>query len=155
MGTTPTARTIKYRRNNITAMDYKQIKTLKGQVENILQDYPETRDSDVLLTCRIWVLFFPHFIKREGDPQTGTAYVYLKHLADLPREDNVKRVRAHFQNDRHQYLPRTWAVAKARKITEDEWRVAMGYPTKDTTGTGAPTYVPPSETKRSQGNLMH
>lgn len=125
-------------------MSYENIKTLKGQVESVLQDIPETRNSDIALTIEIWRRFFPDKIRTlDGG---AVEYVSLGSLYSLPREDNVKRVRAMFQNVQKKYLPTKWEVAKARGIEEDEWRTALGYPTKESTGTGDPSYEPPSST---------
>lgn len=123
-------------------MNYKKIKNLKQAVHDILRDTPATRNSDVLLTIEVWRKFFPKVIKMGQSEKEG---IWLEDLYWLPREDNVKRVRAHWQNDMGMFLPTEWVIAKARKIAEDEWRVAMGYPTKDTTGTRQPSFIPPSE----------
>ena len=71
----------------------------------------------------------------------------------LPREDNVKRVRAFWQNDKKKFLPTVLEVAIARRINEDEWRVAMGYPTKATTGTPTPSWTPVSEIPKEVTDL--
>ena len=60
--------------------------------------------------------------------------VMLKELFELPREDNIKRIRAKIQNDEKRLLPTKWEVARKRGILEDEWRVAMGYPSKNCAG---------------------
>lgn len=132
-------------------MSYDAIKTLKGMVESVLADTPETRNSDIALTIAIWRRFFPSLVRQEKhhDGRTyslGEEYVRVKDLFELPREDNVKRVRAMFQNEKKLYLPTSWEVAKGRGLEEDEWRVAMGYPTKETAGTGEPSFTPPSRT---------
>ena len=119
------------------SINYRQIKTLKGQVEHCLKNYPDTRNSDITLTIQIWREFYPEKVIGEA--------VALKDLYELPREDNVKRARAYFQNDKKLYWPTSLEIAKKRGILEDEWRVAMGYPTKATTGTPQPQYTPPSE----------
>lgn len=124
-------------------MNYQDIKTLKGQVEYCLRAYPETRNSDITLTIQIWREFYPERMRKLGERMA----VELKDLYDLPREDNVKRARAYFQNDKKLYLPTELSIAKRRGILEDEWRVAMGYPTKATTDTPAPSWTPPSEKK--------
>jgi hypothetical protein len=98
------------------------ISTLKRMVESVLQDTPAARDSDITLTIEIWKRFYPQRV------YGGT--VRLTDLYDLPREDNVKRVRAKFQNEDKLYLPTTWEIAKARGIEEDVWRTALGYPPK-------------------------
>lgn len=52
--------------------------------------------------------------------------VLLEDLFDLPREDNVKRIRAKF-NEEGLYLPTSEEVAKRRNMNIPEWREAMGY----------------------------
>lgn len=105
-----------------------RIRNLKANVLAILEAVPESRDSDIRLMIEVWRRYYPQRIKKGS---TGEEGVWLKDLYDLPREDNVKRVRAQIQNVEHQFLPTSWSVAKQRKIEEDRWRVAMGYPPKD------------------------
>lgn len=100
-------------------------KTVKAMVEEVLRNEPETRNSDVLLTRKVWERFFP---QRIIETVRGPA-VLLASLNDLPREDNVKRVRAKF-NQEGKYYPTDWKVAKGRGMEENEWRAALGYPTK-------------------------
>jgi len=121
-------------------MDYRDIKTLKGQVKFCLEQFPETRDSDIGLTIQIWLTFYG-----EG----GGGSIELKKLYELPREDNVKRVRAYFQNVKKICLPTNENVARARGINIDEWRVAMGYPIETTSETKKPSWVPSSEKERA------
>lgn len=128
-------------------MGYKEIKTLKGQVEHCLREHPSTRNSDILLMTILWREFYPTQIVEVY----GVAHISLSALYVLPREDNIKRVRAQFQNDKGLYLPTDWKVAQKRGIAEDEWRVALGFPTKETTGTDQPSWTPPSE----QGECSH
>ncbi len=97
---------------------------LKQKVEAILRDVPASRDSDVTLTIEIWKEYFPKLVLTS--PTTGRQAVLLSSLYDLPREDNVKRIRAHFQNDLLKYLPTSLEVAKQRKISEEVWRKTMG-----------------------------
>ena len=99
------------------------MRKLKAQVEYCLDTFPETRNSDIALTLAIWRQYFPTRIRKGASGEEG---VWLKDLYDLPREDNVKRVRAKFQNEQNLYLPTDWKVAKQRKINEDKWRVALG-----------------------------
>lgn len=111
-------------------------------VEQVLKDMPEARNSDITLMCEVWQRFYPLKVKCGASGEKG---VWLKDLYELPREDNIKRVRAQFQNDKGLYLPTEWRIAKQRGINEDEWRVSLGYPTKQTTGTPVPSWTPPSE----------
>lgn len=126
----------------IFSMHYRAIKNLKQKVHDILRDEPETRNSDITLMITVWKKHCPKYIKRGNSGEEG---VWLKDLYELPREDNIKRVRAYWQNVQKKHLPTEWEVAKARGILEDEWRVAMGYPLKETAGTGTPSWVPQSE----------
>lgn len=96
-------------------------------VEACLRNIPETRNSDVTLMIEIWKRYFPHKL---FSPERLA--VRLCDLYDLPREDNIKRVRAQF-NSEGKYYPTDWKVAKARGLKEDEWRVALGYPAKAAT----------------------
>lgn len=99
-------------------IDYKQIKTIKAQVEYILKTRPETRNSDAELT-EIVTNFFEHPDK-------------------LKIAETCRRTRQWF-NQHRQYLPTNEKVAKQRKINIDEWRVALGYPTQ------FGSFIPPSE----------
>lgn len=96
---------------------------LREQVETILKDVPETRNSDITLMIQIWKRFYPGRLKKTS---TGDLGVYLKDLYDLPREDNIKRIRAQF-NAEYKYLPTDYKIMKQRRINEEMWRRALGY----------------------------
>ncbi len=104
---------------------------LTAQIENILKTYPDTRNSDITLTLYVWMFGYSHLIGGMWDAQEAPSYrgatVELKHLFELPREDNVKRIRAKF-NAQGLYWPTDLKIAKARGIQEDKWREFMGYP---------------------------
>jgi hypothetical protein len=101
------------------------IPRLKKMVELTLKENPtyrgiEARNSDIVLMIIIWQRWY----------SVGTnddSVVHLHRLFDLPREDNIKRVRAVFQNTEHRYLPTNWDVAKKRGIERDRWESALGY----------------------------
>lgn len=98
---------------------------LKKMVEYILDENPkyrgvQARNSDIALTILIWQRWY----------SVGTnedSVVHLYRLFDLPREDNVKRVRAVFQNTEHKYLPTSLEVLKKRGIEREYWEDALGY----------------------------
>lgn len=106
----------------------KRIQTLKRMVEEVLQDIPETRDSDIRLTIEIWKRFYPQRILMSA---TNREMVALDSLYDLPREDNVKRIRAKFQNDPEMplYPPTKLEIALERGFNEETWKKALGYAT--------------------------
>lgn len=99
------------------------MKTLNDQVRYCLQHYPDTRNSDITLTMHIWKEFY----KDKLTVVDGVLAIRLRDLFDLPREDNVKRVRAHIQNDLHEFVPTNWEVAKQRKMLQHEWKQYLGY----------------------------
>ena len=100
-----------------------QFKTLIQKVEHVLEEFPETRNSDVALTIQIRKVFFESDLKYNVFKDTH--YVDVKKLFKLPREDNVKRIRARIQNKQHRFLPTKLSVVKKRKINEELWRQMM------------------------------
>lgn len=100
-------------------------KSLREKVEAVLKENEATRNSDITLTIEIWRRFYPGAILTGN---SGRQAVLLESLYKLPREDNVKRYRAKFQNDELKYLPTIPEVAKQRGINESVWRAQMGAP---------------------------
>lgn len=121
-------------------------------VETILRNKPETRNSDITLMLEIWSHFFPHLVRTSA--ASGKRGVWLEDIYNLPREDNIKRVRAKL-NAEGKYFPTDWKVAKARGIKEDQWRAELGYPTKSDTvhPTKTESYMD-EERNFNQGRLM-
>ncbi len=99
-----------------------EIENLKTQVETILREFPESRNSDITLMIELWKRYYPDTVITEG--------LYLKDLYDLPRESAIGRVRRSIQNDAKRtaemrYLPTSKEVAKQRGINESIWWLAM------------------------------
>lgn len=92
--------------------------TLRKQVEYILDQHSVTRNSDIYLTVAIWKNFYPDKVYQN---ESNKDYVYLSDLLELPREDNIKRIRADIQNRQHRYLPTDRKILKQRKINEIFW----------------------------------
>jgi hypothetical protein len=96
-------------------------------VEIILDENPkflgvEARNSDIALTVLIWQRWY--LGEKERDDY---GKVFLARLFDLPREDNVKRIRAVYQNTEHKYLPTDPSILIKRGIEEAYWFDALGY----------------------------
>ncbi len=105
--------------------------TLRDQIKVVLEEVPETRNSDIALMIHVWKRYYSGKIGG-WDPQDGDnleGHVSLKDLFDLPREDHVKRIRADF-NSKGFYWPTEPAIAEARGINEAQWREKLGYPEK-------------------------
>lgn len=104
-----------------------RINTLETQVLAVLAKDEASRNSDIRLTKVLWYTYHrSHF--KEID---GKWYVGVDSLNVLPREDNIKRVRAKIQNEKHLFLPTDPAVAEKRNWNMDAWREYLGYPTGD------------------------
>jgi len=95
---------------------------LKEKVLQGLIQCPEARDDDIKLTNWVWLNYYTDRISKN---EQGEYVVRLIDLYKLPREDNVKRIRAHIQNVEHNYLPTSEEVRKKRKISEQEWRIYL------------------------------
>jgi hypothetical protein len=91
------------------------IKRLKREVEDILKSYPETRNSDIALTIMVWKIYYNVDNK-----------IYLQELYSLPSQDNIKRIRAKF-NEKGLYLTELPEVRRKRHQKEEEWRSILGY----------------------------
>lgn len=101
------------------------ITNLVHQIDFILSTEPETRNSDITLTIAIWKRYFPKFIIHSE--KTNKDYVEITTLFDLPREDNIKRVRAKIQNEERRYLPTDPAIFLERAKLSKDWREFLGY----------------------------
>jgi hypothetical protein len=98
---------------------------LKKMVEYILDENPkyngiEARNSDIALMILIWQRWYS--VGTNSD-----SIVHLQRLFDLPRQDNVKRARALFQNVEHKYLPTNLETLRYRRIEQAYWEEALGY----------------------------
>ena len=126
-------------------MNLSDIKVLKDQVEYFLRNEPVARDSDAMLTLKIWSKWYPANLNGfSSDVLNGDMLGALANLRELPSQDNIKRARAAF-NQQGKYYPTNWQIAKRRGIEEDKWRIAMGYPPKQETSrpTRAESYMDP------------
>lgn len=93
---------------------------LKKQILEVLKEYPQSRDSDQWLTIKIWAKYYPSRIHL--NELTNDKYIFLKDIMEMPREDNVKRIRAVIQNEENKFLPTSLKVVKKRKINEQKWK---------------------------------
>ena len=80
----------------------------------------EARNSDIALTILIWQRWYNVSDKSDG-------VIHLHRLFDLPREDNIKRIRAIIQNVEHKFYPTKWEIAKKRNIERERWEQGLGY----------------------------
>ena len=102
--------------------------TLKKQILYILEQYPETRNSDIALTIKIW----QHFTKKLVYSERNKAYyVKVNDLYEMQREDHIRRVRAKIQNEEGLFLPTDPKVIKIRKQQAKIWRKNLGYRTQE------------------------
>lgn len=94
---------------------------LKFKILHCLEKYPQTRNSDIDLTTKVWYEFHnSHLISINGKE-----YVSVLDLFELPREDHIKRIRAKIQNEQHLFLPTDEKILKQRKLLAEKWRIDM------------------------------
>lgn len=65
-------------------------KSVQAKVAKILSEEPETRDSDLHLTIRVFERYYPQFIT-DGS-------IKLTDLFNVPKQYDIQRIRAHIQN---------------------------------------------------------
>jgi len=88
-----------------------------------LENFPETRNSDIALTLKVWQYFTDKVVWSE---KTNSHWVQIKDLFDLPREDHIKRVRASL-NAVGMFMPTDPKVIEARNKSKKQWREELGY----------------------------
>ena len=121
--------------------------TLRDQIIDVLDQYPETRNSDRQLQAILWVTYYGSLLKRV-ERSNGTAEYYAPVLLErdignsysfekmtcevsgrfmeLPLGETVKRHRAYIQNTLGQYLPTDQDVLSQRGMLEEEARDHFG-----------------------------
>ena len=102
--------------------------TLDTQVRAILKNHEPSRNSDITLMIQLWIRFYPRLLKQINELGHTQLYVRLTDLRTLPREDNIKRIRAKIQNVEKKYPPTDPAIAKRRGWEIEEWRKYLNYP---------------------------
>lgn len=109
---------------------------LRKMIETTLEKYPFTRNDDVRLMLYIWREYYSNKVHRltPDSPTDKQAYVFIKDIPELPREDHVKRLRAIIQNVEGRFLPTDPEVIKQRKINVAKWkdRIQPQIPYKET-----------------------
>lgn len=100
---------------------------LKNQVSHILSHFPEARNSDIRLTIELWKNYYPNYIIANTSYGVDNPLIAIKDLFELPREDNIKRIRAKIQNEDREFLPTDIKVFIERARASDEWRRFLGY----------------------------
>ena len=96
---------------------------IKQQVEWVLANLPETRNSDIALTIALWKKYYPAYIKVATKESGGAEFgIYLSSLYTLPTQESIKRIRALIQNDEHKFLPTEEKIRRARRIKEEWYR---------------------------------
>lgn len=94
------------------------MRNLKEKVKHCLEIDKQSRNSDIRLTNKIYLEYYPEKIVKLTD---GSVAVRLRDLYDLPREDDVKRIRALF-NSKGLYMPTDPEVLNKRRLNEIKWR---------------------------------
>lgn len=101
-------------------MRKREYQQLHARILALLKEYPDTRNSDIYLTLKFWLKHFSHKLDLT-DPKNPT--VSFQAIRDvLPREEHIRRIRAHIQNIEKKYPPTSWEVAKQRRWNQETWK---------------------------------
>lgn len=131
------------RRALLAAVAESRLGRMEQRVAYILQQYPETRDSDTALGIRYWRRFQPNVLE-EWDR------LDLDVLYDLDRIETISRIRRHIQNDlrlftssahtrerRDEMQMELYQYLAAQRHTESEIRFYLD----ETCGDGKSNYI--------------
>ena len=88
---------------------------LKNKVESVLRDVPATRNSDRLLSVRLWKKYYP------GAFTEDKKYIKVDALRYLPTQASIQRIRAMIQHDEGKYPPTCSSIAYARNMSRKSW----------------------------------
>ena len=100
------------------------MKNLRDKVEACLKEYPLTRNNDIgLFNILLWKFYRD---KLHTFPD-NTLYIKLTNLSLVPKQSDVQRIRAHFQNKCNIYLPTLPEVREKRRIAEADYKRSLGY----------------------------
>jgi len=84
----------------------------------MLEAVPNTRNHD----GELWAYVCNHFFPDSFRTIDGERWVRVKDVAyNLPSQDNIKRIRAQFQNDDGLFPPTDPQVVLKRQRNEKEW----------------------------------
>jgi len=91
-------------------------------VEEILRDYPLTRNNDIQLLLTVWWKLRPEAFCKNVN---GDFSVTVNAVKELPKESVIQRIRAHIQNDLKMYLPTDQTVVEQRKQKRENWQEVL------------------------------
>lgn len=96
----------------------KRLDNLKSKILTCLSDYPDSRNSDILLTTLLWTRFYSKFLVKLDD---GSIAIRLKNLEDVPSQDDIRRIRAMIQNTEKKFQPTIQSVINKRQSRRREY----------------------------------
>jgi hypothetical protein len=91
---------------------------LKIKILDILERVEKTRNDDIELMLHIWNVYHKDFLHYH-DAKIGVTFESIR---ILPRNDDIKRIRAVIQNEEGKFLPTDPKVRRKRRLSEDDWR---------------------------------
>lgn len=99
-------------------------RTLKQKVEYCLERFPETRDSDGILTAKIWEIYNQEqidlFKKYYDEGKYTLSQILAGFIVKVPQQPSVKRVRAHIQNVEKRFPAQAISVQAKRKLSNKD-----------------------------------
>ena len=98
-------------------MHISKYKTLEDRVRYILKEHPDARDSDTMLTIKLWMIFKSHFLFH----RMGKTCVNLTDIRHLPNVDSISRCRRRIQNTEGLYKG-SKKIQKERRSYQEDYR---------------------------------
>lgn len=103
----------------------KKLKELKKMIEETLSVFQETRDSDQVLMETIRKNYFS--VAPRCDANGEQFFVIpVDKLRSLPNKDNIKRIRAKF-NQVWLYISENPEIRRKRRLSEEKYRQFLWY----------------------------
>lgn len=92
---------------------------LKLKILDVLEKVEKTRNDDIELMLHIWNIYYKDKLHYDQEAKLGISF---ENIRILPRNDDIKRIRAFIQNEEGKFLPTEAKVRKQRRIAETKWR---------------------------------
>lgn len=104
----------------------KTLPQVKIMVEKTLKKHEYTRDDDTDLLLKIWELYFAITPKSSAYVWDDVYIIPVKTFKQLPNKDDVKRIRARY-NQLWYYISKDPEVRRKRRMSEDAYKSFLSY----------------------------
>ena len=100
-----------------------RLKDVKIKVRSIMEEFPETRNSDGVLFAEFIFKHCKNLVRKDGESKSD-AVLPLRYFRYLPSLETVRRSRQLIQNDDGEFLPTDPNITKLRRIKQMNYQDA-------------------------------